>query len=144
MRQLHNHQRAVPFGVAQKRTTSTTWRNLLFERRISCAWRPVRDAECPSPSSGPAKAAAAVWSALNLASESVEHPPEIEIATHREILHQYRPSVGDGNCSRSLWYEVTNLGQGEAERPGQAPALVWPTGCWHVVELVGSVFSATK
>jgi hypothetical protein len=72
------------------------------------------------------------------------HPQAIEIATHGEIPHHYRPSVDDGNWSRSLWYEVTNLGQGEGERLGQASELVWPTECWHAVELAGSVLFATK
>jgi hypothetical protein len=61
-----------------------------------------------------------------------------------EIPLRYQPSADDGNLPRSLWYAVSNLDQGEAERLGQAPGLVWPTGWWHVVELVGSAFFATK
>ena len=72
------------------------------------------------------------------------HPREIEIVTRRGIRHHYRPSVDGGNSPRSLGYEVTNLGQGNVERSGQAPGLFSPTEHWHGVELVGTVFSVTQ
>ena len=95
-------------------------------------------------SSGTAKAAAAGWSALIQVSESVVHPGEIEIATRGGKLHHYQPSVGAGNRPHSLWYEATHSGQGEAEYPSRALALVWPIGGWPVVELAGSVFFVTE
>jgi hypothetical protein len=69
-------------------------------------------------------------------------PGGSEIAIHREIPHQYRPSV-DGNPSGSPWYEATHSGQAEAARLGRASGLVWPAGCWRV-ELAGLAVGGTK